>query len=132
SASLNFDVNDNIVTHNRAVGVAINHFDTGTVTGFLRNTPIGTQGDLHSGAEIGNGVDIHDESVSGSMTLSVTGNTVQSVGGTGSGFEGILVQSGNGAQNSASTINLTLTGNTIRDILDDRGLFINDFNTAGN
>jgi VCBS repeat-containing protein len=132
SASLNFDVNDNIVTHNRAVGVAINHFDTGTVTGFLRNTTIGTQGDLHSGAEIGNGVDIHDESVSGSMTLSVTNNVVQSVGdGAGSGFEGILVQSGNGAQNSASTINLTLTGNTIRDILDDRGLFINDFNIAG-
>jgi hypothetical protein len=132
TGNLNFDVNDNTVTHNRAVGVAINHFGTATVTGFLRNNTIGTQGQVHSGAEIGNGVDIHDESTSGTVTLSVTGNTVQSVGnGAGSGFEGIDVQMGNGAQNSATTMNITLTGNTIRDILDDRGLFINNFDTAG-
>jgi len=132
SSSLNFDVNDNLITNNRAVGVAINHFDTGTVTGFFRNSTIGTQGVVASGAQIGNGLDIHDESASGSMTLNVTNNIIQSVGdGAGSGFEGVNIQSGNGAQNSASTINLTFTGNTIRDILDDRGLFINDFNTAG-
>ncbi|QKD00977.1 beta strand repeat-containing protein [Mesorhizobium loti] len=132
AGSLNFDVNDNLVTHNRAVGIAINHFGTGNVTGFLRNTTVGTQGDVHSGSEIGNGVDIHDESTSGTVTLSVTNNIVQSVGdGAGSGFEGIDVQMGNGAQNSATTMNITLTGNTIRDILDDRGLFINNFDIAG-
>ncbi|MFC3326535.1 beta strand repeat-containing protein [Mesorhizobium cantuariense] len=132
SSTLNFDVNDNIVTNNRAVGIAINHFGTATVTGFLRNTTIGTQGVAGSGAQIGNGLDIHDEATSGTMTLSVTNNIVQSVGGGGLGFEGIDVQSGNGGQNSASTLNVTLTGNTIRDIVDDRGLFINNFNTAGN
>ncbi|QND67822.1 hypothetical protein HB777_30340 [Mesorhizobium loti] len=132
SSTLNFDVNNNLVTNNRAVGIAVNHFGTATVTGFLRNTTVGTQGVAGSGAQIGNGIDIHDESTSGTMTLSVTNNIVQSVGdGAGSGFEGILVQSGNGAQNSASTLNITLTGNLIRDILDDRGLYINNFNTAG-
>ena len=65
------------------------------------------------------------------MTLSVTNNIIQSVGGGGLGFEGINAQIGVGAQNSASTFNLTLTGNTIRDIVDDRGLFVNNFNTAG-
>ncbi|RWE31981.1 MAG: hypothetical protein EOS78_25070 [Mesorhizobium sp.] len=132
TSTLNFDVNDNTVTNNRAVGIAINHFGTTTVTGFLRNTTIGTQGVVGSGAQIGNGLDIHDEADGGTMTLSVTNNIVQSVGnGSGSGFEGIDVQSGNGTQNSASVVNITLTGNTIRDILDDRGLFINNFNNAG-
>ena len=132
AGNLNFDVNDNTVTHNRAVGVAINHFGTGNVSGFFRNNVIGTQGQVHSGAQIGNGLDIHDESTSGTVTLSVTNNIVQSVGdGAGSGFEGIDVQMGNGTQNSASTMNITLTGNTVRDILDDRGLFINNIDTSG-
>jgi hypothetical protein len=132
AGNLNFDVNNNLVTHNRAVGVAINHFGTGTVTGFFRNNTIGTQGEAGSGAQIGNGLDIHDEAASGTMTLSVTNNIIQSVGGGGLGFEGINAQIGNGTQSSASTLNLTLTGNTIRDILDDRGLFVNNFNIAGN
>ncbi len=131
AGNLNFDVNNNLVTHNRAVGIAVNHFGTGTVTGFLRNTTVGTQGQAGSGAQIGNGLDLHDEAASGSMTLSVTNNIIQSVGGSGLGFEGINAQIGVGAQNSASTFNLTLTGNTIRDIVDDRGLFVNNFNTAG-
>ena len=59
--ALNFDVNNNLITHNRAVGVAINHFGTGTQTGFFRNNTIGTLGDVHSGAEIGDGLEIHDE-----------------------------------------------------------------------
>ncbi len=111
------------VTNNRAVGIAVNHFGTGTVTGFIQNTTIGTQGVTGSGAQIGNGLDLHDEAASGSMTLSVTNNIIQSVGGGGLGFEGINAQIGDGAQNSASTFNLTLTGNTIRDIIDDRGLW---------
>ncbi|MBR1215629.1 Ig-like domain-containing protein [Bradyrhizobium sp. JYMT SZCCT0180] len=131
AGNLNFDVNNNLVTHNRAVGIAVNHFGTGTVTGFLRNNTVGTQGEAGSGAQIGNGLDLHDEAASGTMTLSVTNNIIQSVGGGGLGFEGITAQVGVGAQNSASTFNLTLTGNTIRDIIDDRGLFVNNFNTAG-
>jgi hypothetical protein len=66
------------------------------------------------------------------MTLSVTNNIVQSVGAARLGFEGIVAQIGTGGQNSASTLNLTLTGNTIRDIIDDRGLFVNNFNIARN
>ncbi|MBR1143456.1 cadherin domain-containing protein [Bradyrhizobium sp. AUGA SZCCT0431] len=131
AGNINFDVNNNLVTHNRAVGIAVNHFGTGTVTGFLRNNTVGTQGEAGSGAQIGNGLDLHDEAASGTMTLSVTNNIIQSVGGGGLGFEGINAQVGVGAQNSASTFNLTLTGNTIRDIIDDRGLFVNNFNTAG-
>ncbi|MBR1300821.1 cadherin repeat domain-containing protein [Bradyrhizobium sp. AUGA SZCCT0042] len=131
AGNLNFDVNNNTVTNNRAVGIAINHFGTGTVTGFLQDTTIGTQGVAGSGAQIGNGLDLHDEAASGTMTLSVTNNIIQSVGGGGLGFEGIVAQVGVGAQNSASTFNLTLTGNTIRDIIDDRGLFVNNFNNAG-
>ena len=131
AGNINFDVNNNVVTNNRAVGIAVNHFGTGTVTGFIQNTTIGTQGVTGSGAQIGNGLDLHDEAASGSMTLSVTNNIIQSVGGGGLGFEGINAQIGNGSQNSASTFNLTLTGNTIRDIIDDRGLMVQNFNTAG-
>ncbi len=131
AGNINFDVNNNTITNNRAVGIAVNHFGTGTVTGFLQNNTVGTQGVAGSGAQIGNGLDLHDEAASGSMTLSVTNNIIQSVGGTGLGFEGINAQIGVGAQNSASTFNLTLTGNTIRDIIDDRGLFVNNFNAAG-
>lgn len=131
TGNLNFDVNDNTITNNRAVGVAINKFGSGTVTGFFRNNTIGTQGVTASGAQIGAGLDIHDESTSGTMTLSVTNNIIQSVGGSGNGHEGLLVQSGVGSQNSNSTVNVTITGNTIRDIIDDRGLKVDDFNTAG-
>jgi Ca2+-binding RTX toxin-like protein len=131
AGNLNFDVNDNTVTHNRAVGVAINHFGTGTVTGFFRNNVIGTQNQAGSGAQIGNGLDIHDEGTAGPVTLSVTNNVIQSVGGGGLGFEGVDIQQLNGAQNSSGVLNITFTGNTIRDIIDDRGLFINEGNIAG-
>jgi hypothetical protein len=131
AGNINFDVNNNTITNNRAVGIAVNHFGTGTVTGFLQNNTVGTQGVAGSGSQIGDAVDLHDEAASGSMTLSVTNNIIQSVGGTGLGFHGINAQIGVGAQNSASTFNLTLTGNTIRDIEDDRGLFVNNFNAAG-
>src|SRR5262249_37601624 len=44
TGNLNFDINDNTVTGDRAVGITVNHFNAGTVTGFIHNTTIGTQG----------------------------------------------------------------------------------------
>ncbi|MBR0783848.1 cadherin domain-containing protein [Bradyrhizobium iriomotense] len=131
SASLNFDVNDNTLTNNRAVGIAVNHFGTGTVTGFLQNNTVGIQGVQDSGVQIGSGFDIHDEAASGTMTVSITNNIIQSLGGDGNGADGIAITNAVGTQDSASVLNATVTGNTIRDILDFRGLTVLDSNTAG-
>jgi hypothetical protein len=134
TGNVNFDVNDNTVNHNRAVGVAVNNFGTGTVTGFLRNLVVGQQNVEDSGAAIGAGIDIDDEG-NGNTTLSVTNNIVQSVGdqaGNQLGFQGINVLKQSGSQTTSGTFNLTLTGNTIRDIWNDRGLLIEDLNTGGN
>ncbi|MDN5000401.1 cadherin domain-containing protein [Bradyrhizobium sp. GCM10027634] len=132
SASLNFDVNDNTLTNSRAVGIAANHFGTGTVTGFLNNNTVGIQGVQDSGVQIGSGFDIHDEAASGTMTVSITNNIIQSLGGDGNGADGIAITNAVGTQDSASILNATVTGNTIRDILDYRGLTVLDSNTAGN
>ena len=91
---------------------------------------------MDSGAAIGDAIDIDDEGTGAShvTTLAITNNIVQSVGDTTAklGFHGINVIKQSGAQNTSGVLNLTVTGNTIRDIWNDRGLLITDMNTAGN
>ena len=44
TGNINFDINDNTVNHNRAVGITANNQGSGVLTGFIRNNVVGQQG----------------------------------------------------------------------------------------
>ncbi len=130
SPTLTFDVlNNPTMTGNRALGINLftNANGTGNATGTISGNTVGTQGVLSSGSQIGSGIRIANEG-GGTVTALIENNTVQEIGdGNVNGFEAII------ASNSvtASTLNVTITNNTIDQIRDDRGLVVNQIIAGG-
>jgi len=126
STLLTFNITNNTFTGGRAQ--AINQFNNGnppfarTVNGRIQNNMIGTLGVAGSGSSVGRGIDVGNEG-SVNVNLLISGNIIQEV----TSFEGIGVNVGlAGLATGGGTNNLTITGNTIRNINGSRGLIVQD------
>jgi hypothetical protein len=136
STTLTYSINNN--TFNGSRSTAINDFQNGnspfgrTVNGIITNNIIGTNGVALSGSQLGNGISVSNEGSVNANYL-ITGNTIQQVGQAGvSGSSAIAVNVGLvGQATFGGTTNLTVTNNTIRDILNSRGVVINNNQTTG-
>jgi large repetitive protein len=117
TGTLIFDVHDNpAITQSRSI--ALNLFvaadATGTVNGKFRNNVVGTLGAAQSGSDVGFGIRVQNEGPAGAnpVNVLVSGNTVQEFQNTSA----INVNHGLPAAASSKTTNVTITGNTIRNI----------------
>ena len=123
SGNMTFDIlnNPTIRSLSQVQSLGIRAFanasHSGTFAGTISGNTVGSAGTTASGSIDGSGISASNEG-SGTMTLLISGNTVQEIGGTGNGFEGIFISE---AVN-AGTTNATITGNTIRNIRDDRAI----------
>lgn len=117
-----FDLRNNTVLGSRAnaINLFTNASHTTSLSGDIVGNTIGTQGVADSGSQFGSGIRLANEG-SGTSTLLIDSNLIQGVGdGAGNGFEGVLITD----RVNAGTLALTITNNTIRDIFDDRAVFI--------
>ncbi len=136
STTLTYSIIGNTITGSRST--AINDFHNGnapftrTVNGTIQNNIIGTNGAAMSGSQLGNGISIANE---GSVYANylISGNTIQQVGAAGtSGSSAIAVNVGLvGQATFGGTTNITIQNNTIRDILNSRGVVVNNNQNTG-
>lgn len=116
NGNLTFNVHDNTMTTSRstAINVFSNGNATGTVNGTIDDNDIGSAGIVHSGSELGRGIQVSMEG-GGVTNLLITNNDVQHTE-----FEGIFV-----IENvTPGTVNATITNNNIHDIDNSRGLVV--------
>ncbi|MEA3210564.1 MAG: hypothetical protein QOE70_3621 [Chthoniobacter sp.] len=126
-----FDIENNTFIGQRST--AINIFGNGnspfvrTMNGTIQGNTIGTNGVVGSGSLVGPGISIGNESAA-NMTLLINNNILQSFGsGPGLGTTAITVDLGLGGQaTGGGTTNITITNNTIRDVLNGRAITIQD------
>jgi hypothetical protein len=136
STTLTYSIIGNTITGSRST--AINDFQNGnapfsrTIYGTIQNNIIGTNGVAMSGSQLGNGISISNEG-SVNATYLISGNTIQQVGVAGtSGSSAIAVNVGLvGQATFGGTTNVTITNNTIRDILNSRGIVVNNNQNTG-
>lgn len=129
---LNFDLDGNSATGNRSHG--LNLFlaasSTGATVGRFRNSVIGTNGVAGSGAQLGIGIRVQNEGAA-NATLLIENNTIQETA-AGTSAQAINVNVGlAGIPTLGGSTNLTIRGNTIRNILNSRGIVIQDNQTTG-
>ena len=136
STTLTYSIDSNAFIGSRST--AINDFQNGnapftrTVNGRITNNIIGTNGIALSGSQLGNGISIGNEGAVNANYL-ISGNTIQQIGQTGvSGSSAIAVNVGLvGQATGGGTTNLTILNNTIRDILNSRGIAISNNQNTG-
>ncbi|RSU75665.1 S-layer family protein [Sphingomonas koreensis] len=136
STTLTYSIIGNTITGSRST--AINDFHNGnspfsrTVNGTIQNNIIGINGVALSGSQFGNGISVSNEGAVNANYL-ISGNTIQQIGQAGvSGSSAIAVNVGLvGQATGGGTTNLTILNNTIRDILNSRGIIVNNNQNTG-
>jgi hypothetical protein len=132
STTFSCNVSNNNFQGSRAV--AINSFHNGnapftrTFNGTFSNNIIGTANSANSGSFNGRAIDISNEGVITTANYTISGNTINEVGTLGTaGAEGIGVNVGlGGLSTGGGATNVTISGNTISNIRNSRGLIVAD------
>jgi len=126
--TFNFSNNPTVTgSRSNAINVFANANHTGTISGRIETNTVGTNGVLSSGSQFGSGVRVSNEGT-GTVTALINGNTIQEVGdGNINAFEGIFI---NETVNGGTT-NVTITGNALDQIRDDRGINVQQVNGGG-
>ncbi|MGZ8854218.1 MAG: hypothetical protein ACXW2X_12560, partial [Thermoanaerobaculia bacterium] len=97
---------------------------TGSGAGRFRNNIIGNPGVASSGSSAGSAIRIDNNAILAiPVVVSITGNTIQGIGSVGTGQPGIYSTYG-GIGGLGRTSAVTITGNTIRDVYNSNGVFI--------
>lgn|GEM_PF-946422 len=136
STTLTYSIIGNTITGSRST--AINDFHNGNspfsraVNGTIQNNIIGINGVALSGSQFGNGISVSNEGAVNANYL-ISGNTIQQIGQAGvGGSSAIAVNVGLvGQATGGGTTNLTILNNTIRDILNSRGIVVNNNQNTG-
>lgn len=122
-ARMVFDFNGNTVTGNRSHGINVfadaNPPFTKAITGRIRNNMVGTFGVAGSGSSLGFPIRVQNEGRI-PATLAITGNTVQE----STSFTGINVNVGITTVAGSAATNVTITGNTVREIDSGRAVLV--------
>jgi VCBS repeat-containing protein len=101
-------IDSNTIDGQQGDGIDVSNLGGGTWTGHVDSNTIGNVNAVNSGSLAGSGIDVDDEAAqhAGTLTVDVSSNTIRQIA-SAFGIKGT-------ADNGASTLNLTLTGNTIR------------------
>ncbi|HEY0320623.1 MAG TPA: Ig-like domain repeat protein, partial [Pyrinomonadaceae bacterium] len=130
NADLTFNISNNNFQTQRTVPVNI--FNNGNapygrlVQGIIQGNTIGTNGVAASGSTFGNAIAVSNEGTVDTRVL-INNNQIHQIGtGPGAGVTAIDVENGIGSgPTGAQTTAITITGNTINNVLNGRGITIN-------